>query len=72
MISIVIPAFNEAAIIKTTLEYLYKNSSRYLLQEIIVIDGGSTDGTALIAGSGSTKVFISPKKGRAAQMNYGA
>ena len=41
--------------------------------EIIVVDGGSTDKTAEIAeGFSSVKVLLSPKRGRAAQMNFGA
>jgi rSAM/selenodomain-associated transferase 2 len=40
--------------------------------EILVIDGGSTDGTVEKAEHAGAKALISPKKGRASQMNYGA
>ena len=53
--------------------------ARYLLQnsdpdsvEILVSDGGSTDKTIEIAAEEGVVSFLSPQKGRASQMNYGA
>jgi len=44
-ISIIIPILNEAEIISKLLNHLIKNSSRKNISEIIVVDGGSTDGS---------------------------
>ena len=44
-ISIIIPVFNEAEIIGNLLTHLLENSDPDHISEIIVVDGGSTDGT---------------------------
>ena len=72
MISVIIPAYNEEAVIKKTLQWLLKADADNRITEIIVVDGGSTDGTVKAAQSEGVNVLLSPKKGRAAQMNYGA
>ncbi len=72
MISIIIPTYNEAGHIAKTLSALWKHDQANLISEIIVSDGGSTDDTPKIAESEGVRVVTSPKKGRAAQMNYGA
>lgn len=72
MISVIIPTYNEAAHIKATIKRLWQGDAANLIDEIIIADGGSTDDTVTIAQSEGVKVVISPKKGRAAQMNYGA
>jgi rSAM/selenodomain-associated transferase 2/rSAM/selenodomain-associated transferase 1 len=66
-ISIVIPALNEAATIARTVSNL--TGEDHL--EVIVVDGGSTDGTAELARSRGVKVVHS-KPGKAVQMNAGA
>jgi rSAM/selenodomain-associated transferase 2 len=71
MISIVIPAFNEAENIGDLVAYLLKQGEDGLA-EVIVVDGGSSDETVRIAAQAGAHAVISPKKGRAAQMNYGA
>ena len=68
-ISIIIPTFNEAASIGKLLNYLQKYRGEQV-QEIIVSDGGSTDHTVGIAEHAGAAVFVSPQKGRAAQMNF--
>ncbi|MGB5632698.1 MAG: TIGR04283 family arsenosugar biosynthesis glycosyltransferase [Waterburya sp.] len=68
IISIIIPVFNEAAIIKQTLVEL----KQYSGIEIIVVDGGSQDNTVAIAQQIATKVLTVLGKGRAGQMNAGA
>lgn len=72
MISIIIPAYNEEAHIKATIQQLCEYDTLNLIKEIIIADGGSTDNTMSIAKTEGVKVVVSPKKGRAAQMNYGA
>lgn len=69
-ISVIIPTFNEEKNIGSLVEYL-RNEGGDALQEIIVADGGSHDRTAEIAQKAGAAVVISPKKSRAAQMNYG-
>ncbi|MGH2564207.1 MAG: glycosyltransferase, partial [Ginsengibacter sp.] len=72
MISVIIPAYNEEHVIKRTIQHLRECDVDNLVKEIIVIDGGSTDNTIDAARSEGVKVFLSNRKGRAAQMNYGA
>ena len=56
MISIVIPVLNEAENIGKLLSHLIANSSLENSLEIIVVDGGSSDGTVAIV-----KRFLSPR-----------
>ena len=70
-VSIIIPVFNEADNIGELIRYLTDFGSDSL-EEIIVVDGGSTDNTLLSAKKAGATGVISPKKGRAAQMNFGA
>lgn len=73
MISVIIPTFNEEAFIKEMICHLRSSESFELITEIIVVDGGSTDKTVYIArDAGADQVYISEKKGRSAQMNFGA
>ncbi len=72
MISVIIPTYNEEAHIKATIRRLWEYDQTNLMKEIIIADGGSTDDTITIARTEGVKVIVSPKKGRAAQMNYGA
>lgn len=69
-ISIIIPTLNEAENISKLIKRLEKYATNSL-REIIVVDGGSTDNTCSIAKRENSMVVTSPKKGRAAQMNYG-
>lgn len=70
-ISIIIPTYNEAASIGKLICYLLKHGGK-IVSEIIISDGSSTDETIAIAKQAGARVLISPQKGRAAQMNYGA
>ncbi|MEJ7627516.1 MAG: TIGR04283 family arsenosugar biosynthesis glycosyltransferase [Ferruginibacter sp.] len=72
MISVIIPTYNEEAQIQATIQKLFQNDTGSLIKEIIITDGGSTDGTIAAASNEKVIVVTSPKKGRAAQMNYGA
>lgn len=85
-LSIIIPILNEAKTIGKLLHYLEENSSDENISEIIVVDGGSTDGSQEILSksdrfSSSTETlvkvdkpfrFVISSKGRAKQMNRGA
>lgn len=71
LISIIIPVVNEADYIEEVLQTLQEGSTTDSIKEILVVDGGSTDGTIIKAQTWGATV-ISSKKGRAAQMNYGA
>ncbi len=67
MISIIIPVINEEENLKKLLPYLQENNA----EEIIIVDGGSTDKSREVAGKFQAKVITSAK-GRAKQMNAGA
>lgn len=69
-LSVVIPTYNEAENINKLLDFLIEKLPKEVA-EIIISDGGSHDRTVEIAKSYGVKVFTSPKKGRAAQMNFG-
>jgi rSAM/selenodomain-associated transferase 2 len=66
-ISIIIPTRNEAGALKSTLERGLQGN----VQEVIVVDGDSTDETPAIARQLGVRVINSPP-GRAGQMNAGA
>ena len=70
-ISIIIPTLNEAQNIGSLVRHL-KNSADKNLLEIIVVDAQSTDNTEGVASAAGAKVVQSPKRSRAAQMNFGA
>lgn len=71
MISIIIPAYNEAKQIAQTIAQTRKAAAAGSLLEIIVVDGGSSDETAGIA-EGSGAIVLRSSKRRSAQMNCGA
>ncbi|WP_414585062.1 TIGR04283 family arsenosugar biosynthesis glycosyltransferase [Scytonema sp. PCC 10023] len=66
-ISIIIPVLNEAINIKQAVASTQPSTN----VEVIVVDGGSNDGTAEIAESLGVKLISAPR-GRAYQMNAGA
>lgn len=72
MMTVIIPTFNEAAHIQSTIQQLREHDTAHLIKEIIIADGGSTDDTVAIAEAANAIVVISNTKGRSAQMNYGA
>src|SRR4029453_16802928 len=66
-ISVLVPTLNEQEHLPATLARVELTPG----DELIVIDGGSTDATVAIARQFTSSVFSSPR-GRAQQMNYGA
>lgn len=66
-LSVIIPVLDEERAIRGAIEDL----ARIRPHEVIVVDGGSTDGTAQAVRQSAAKLALSGK-GRAAQMNRGA
>jgi rSAM/selenodomain-associated transferase 2 len=69
MISIIIPTYNEETSIEKTLVQLSEIKCR-VDKEIIISDGGSTDGTVALASRFAN--VIKSEKGKAIQLNNGA
>lgn len=59
--SIVIPALNEAKVIKRTIQHILRLSTPREDYEIIVVDNRSTDGTARIAKAAGADIVLSEK-----------
>ncbi|MHB1921496.1 MAG: TIGR04283 family arsenosugar biosynthesis glycosyltransferase [Chitinophagaceae bacterium] len=70
-ISIIIPTYNEKDNIEKLIHYFQPFLDKGLT-EIIVSDGGSQDHTLEISARTGVKAVLSPQKGRAGQMNWGA
>jgi len=68
-LSVVVPVLNEASAMRPALEALAPLRARG--HEVIVVDGGSSDGTPDIAAGLCDRVLSAPR-GRATQMNAGA
>jgi len=68
-LSIIVPCLNEAATVTTTLAALQPVRARGA--EVIVVDGGSSDETVVLARPHVDRVLTGPR-GRAFQMNAGA
>ncbi|MBD3246232.1 MAG: DUF2064 domain-containing protein [Candidatus Omnitrophica bacterium] len=69
MISVIIPVLNEVS----TLPFCIRSIRAYLAgSEIVVVDGGSTDGSVDCARDAGARVLKSPERGRGPQLNYGA
>ena len=68
-LSVVVPALDEEALLPATLAALAPLRARG--HEVIVVDGGSADGTREVARAGADRVLDAPR-GRARQMNTGA
>lgn len=70
-ISIIIPTYNEENAIQELLQYLKKHADSSVT-EILVVDGQSSDTTLKKVKETGCRCVISPEKGRASQMNFGA
>src|SRR4051812_30882723 len=71
MLSIIIPTYNESSQIAETIGKTIAALAT-VAAEIIVVDGGSSDRTMEIAMETGVIAVLSDRKGRAAQMNFGA
>jgi glucosyl-3-phosphoglycerate synthase len=67
-VSVVIPALNEAATIASVVAFA---SRRTLVDEVIVVDDGSIDGTPELAASAGARVITSTMLGKGASMEDG-
>ncbi len=70
-LSIIIPTYNEERFIGRLLERLYNGHGLTTVPEIIIVDGGSTDGTINLIPEWVTLVH-SPVTRRSVQLNMGA
>jgi len=70
-ISIIIPVLNEAENLKELLPFFRKVKNQEQ-QEVIVVDGGSTDGTKEVVEKAGFRFLTCGIQSRAAQMNIGA
>jgi hypothetical protein len=70
-ISVIVPTLNEERYLPKCLSSLL-NQSRNEIREIIVVDGGSVDGTVDVARKYSDKVLVEPGKAVGASRNIGA
>lgn len=68
-LTLIIPVLNEGAVIARLLASLSPFRDRGI--EVVVVDGGSTDGTSAAALPGADQLIVAPS-GRARQMNAGA
>ena len=67
-VSIIVPVLNESALIRGFLQHLLRTIPS---AEVIVVDGGSVDGTAELSADLADHVLAAPR-GRSRQMNAGA
>lgn len=71
-ISIIIPIFNEVNSINNLLNHLENSISKTYDYEIIIADGGSSDGSQHAIITNEKTVVLNSEKGRSKQMNSGA
>ncbi|WP_236024813.1 TIGR04283 family arsenosugar biosynthesis glycosyltransferase [Arenibaculum pallidiluteum] len=70
MLSVVIPTLNAAATLGRTLAALEPGVPGFAV-EVVVADGGSTDGTVALAAAAAARVVVAPR-GRGCQLGAGA
>jgi rSAM/selenodomain-associated transferase 2 len=71
MISVVIPTLNAEGPLGETLNALIPSVVEGLVREVIIVDGGSTDGTLFIADASGATILKAPV-GRGSQLQVGA
>jgi cellulose synthase/poly-beta-1,6-N-acetylglucosamine synthase-like glycosyltransferase len=69
-VTILIPALNEEVTLPQTIASIA--AMKPPPDEVLLVDGGSTDQTAALARAAGFRIKISPKRGRGAQINHGA
>lgn len=70
-LSVIIPAINEEENLRQLIPFLRKHGGDFI-EDLIVVDGGSTDQSVQIARSLGAQVYQSEVPSRAIQMNLGA
>lgn len=68
-VTILVPALNEEQALPQTIACIQAFNPP--ADEVLLIDGGSEDGTKQLAAKGGLTVLSSPKRGRGAQINFG-
>lgn len=68
LISVIIPTLNEAQLLEATLTALAENPVPH---EVLIVDGGSSDGTQDLARCRGVEVLTCPEPQRSLQMNAG-
>ena len=68
-IAIIVPVLNEESTILNNIEVLNTLSNKC---NVVFVDGNSTDNTVQILEKNKLKIVTSPRKGRGAQLAYGA
>ncbi|WP_010518897.1 TIGR04283 family arsenosugar biosynthesis glycosyltransferase [Croceivirga radicis] len=71
MVSVIIPAHNEAQNLKELLPTLAKDGAPYLMEVIVVVSACNADNTEEICLENKVRCFRCTEMGRAKQMNYG-
>lgn len=68
-VTILIPTYNEEQALAATLAEAVQFDPP--ADEVLVVDGGSTDATRALARAAGVTCLVAPQKGRGAQINYG-
>jgi glycosyltransferase involved in cell wall biosynthesis len=68
-VTILIPVFNEEKALPKTIACILSLDPP--ADEILIVDGGSSDASVAIAKAAKLKILAAPKKGRGSQINYG-
>ncbi len=71
-LSIIIPVYNEDEYIGRVLQHILDNCSKDNIEEIIIVDGGSSDNSIKIISEFVHVKIYKTLKGRARQLNHGA